>query len=285
MTRLRAAYRLACEFGDAVGAHKVGLVAAALTFYVVFALVPTMVAFGLLASAVLSPDDVATVATTVGNNLDSVAGGGTDETVWGPLARIASTAPSIGLFTTSGVVAILVALFSASRVVVTVRQALDSIFDQTADHGGWLLRGLAAIVALVALTTLAAFAAGFLLVPRLLTEITGHPVAFGNEVMNWLITVVALVTGLKLLYQYGSHHHRRTRRPSVPWTSPGIWFGTAWIAAATSLLGYLIAWSSGTAATLLIFGSPIVLMTWLYAVFLGVLLGAELTALDRRHRP
>lgn len=278
--RVCSAVRVVGEFTRAVETHKVGLVAAGLTFYVVFALVPAVIAFGLFASVVLDPADLADVGGNVAATLGSVTGKGTDETVWEPLARLSTH--TIGLFTISGVLAVLVALFSASRVVVTIRQALDVTFAVPQERQGWLLRLTAAVVALVALLTMAAVTVAVLVIPRVLTEMTGEPVRFGNTGWNWLLGFLAIAAGSKLLYQYGPHTLKRTRRPRVPWTTVGIWATSGWTLTASATLGWLIEWSTGTMSTILIFGSPVIVMTWLYVLFLGMFLGAELTALQNR---
>lgn len=288
--RLRAAYGTARELADAIGVHQIGVVAAALAFYITFALVPIGVAFGLIASVLLTPDQVVTVASNVGDGLHSATAAGTSDNVWAPLVKITAAAPSIGLFTVSGLLAIAVALFSSSRIVVTTRRTLDAIFDTPVERNGWLLQGVAAIIALIGFITLAAAAAVLLIVPRIVTEVTGVQVDVGREGANWLIGFLILGVAMKFLYQYGPHSPvsvwrrvgKRTPRPRVPWFSYGAWFAAAWVTLTSAFLGILISMSAGSA--ILIFGTPVIVMVWLYAVAAGALLGAEITALERRHR-
>ena len=75
--------------------------------------------------------------------------------------------------------------------------------------------------------------------------------------------------------------HQRQR---VGWLSPGAWAGTLGIAGATIGVGVYARFSSSLSAAVLLFGTAVVILLWLYLCFLAVLWGAIIEADAARQR-
>ncbi len=88
--------------------------------------------------------------------------------------------------------------------------------------------------------------------------------------------IVVTFLGVRWLMHHAPNHGRR-----VPWTSPGVLLATVGILAATVGVGVYARFSSSLGAAVLLFGTAIVVLLWLYLCFLSLLWGAIVEA-DRQ---
>jgi uncharacterized BrkB/YihY/UPF0761 family membrane protein len=75
--------------------------------------------------------------------------------------------------------------------------------------------------------------------------------------------------------------HLTAARQRIPIRALGPVAATAVIAASTIGVGIYAHFSSTLSAAVLVFGSPVVALLWLYLCFLGLLIGSEMEAMRR----
>ena len=78
--------------------------------------------------------------------------------------------------------------------------------------------------------------------------------------------------------------HAPNRAQRVPWTSPGPVVATLGILAATIGVGLYVRFSASLSVTVLLFGTAVVILLWLYLCFVALLWGAIVEADSRRRR-
>jgi uncharacterized BrkB/YihY/UPF0761 family membrane protein len=282
--RLHNLYAAAWDIAGSAGAHRVGVAAAATALYSILAIVPGAIAFGLLAGTLLRPREVQEIADNISDAIEAVTTPEYATDFWDKLTELTATAPSVGVFTISGVVALMVALYSSSRVMVTIRQTLDLVFAVPVRTNGVLLRGLSAVFSLASFVLIAATAVGLFIAPRIVTEVTGYQVTFGDTLLNWAVGFIILGLLIRWLFIFGPHRPESRQRPDVPLFSAGVWLAALWVLGTSAAIGLLIQLSSGIANLLLIFGSPIIVILWLNTALSGLFYGAEVSAYEVRRR-
>jgi membrane protein len=131
------------------------------------------------------------------------------------------------------------------------------------------LAGLVAAVGLVILLTF---------VPRMLgwLGVTGVTTSTGSWILDWLVVTALAFASVRWILHHAPNHGER-----VPWTSLGAVVGTVWIVAVTGGVGIYAKYSSSLGAAVLVFGTAVVILLWLYLCFVGLLWGAVIEA-DRQ---
>jgi len=283
-SQVKRAWAYLNVLGMNAGNHKIGLASAGITFYVLFAMVPTVIALSLMASTFLPAETVTEVAVNVSSTLGVAT---TQGAAWLPLANLASSTAGSNIFTLSSLIAILVASFSASRIVITIRTTFDDIFNVKDLRHSLVQRLAAAVITIAAFFTVVCVAAILLLVPKVSAFVGGTAVRFDNTFVNFIaaffITLVAVFT----LFRYAPHYsqkflsreHKVSPRARIGVFDAGVWLTAVWILVSTFFLQYFITLSTGSTATIMIFGSSASIMIWMYLVWFGIFLGAEVTAL------
>ena len=249
------------------------LVAGGVTYYVLLALFPALLAlvfiYGLMFDRV-----------QVEQQVDAMAGVLPDsarQLIATELHQIVSS--SGGALSIGVVISVLFALWSASRGMSGLMSALDICYGQEERRSfvrfnlvalgltlGMIAVGVVAIALVAALPALvsATGLGGFLKWVALVVE---WPVLFG-----------VAVTALAVLYRYAPDRDE----PQWRWLTPGAVAATAlWIAGSVAFTAYVANFGSYNAT----YGSltgVVVLLTWLYLTSLAVVLGAEINAESER---
>lgn len=260
-----------------VHGERLTLAAGGLSYFTVLAIVPMLVAFGAIASLFVSQGDIREIYESVAQAVPAAAD--PDGSISSALENVA-TASSTTALTVSTFLSVVVGLYAASRVVIGMRMALDSIFAVPVVRSPLLARLLSSVIALIFLILAALGAAALTVVPPVLRLLEID--AVGLAVVNWILAFLLIGVALRWIYQHGPHFPRG-HGIRVSWLAPGVWFGAAWIMVATGLLGVVVSASSTIGATVLVFGTAIVLLLWLYLVAFGALVGAAIV--EANHRP
>lgn len=243
------------------------LVAAGLAFYTFFALAPAAIAIGAIAGIFLSPEELARAwQDLLSRSPDTLSA--LQPAVDG-LTKVAMSA-SGGVALVTGVSALVVAMYAASKSVYGLRVAMTTALSGGVPSTGFALRIISAVAALVVLVGIVVGLGVMTILPSLLGAV-GLDAPAGTRIgwVNWL--VVALVTwGLVYL----TFRTAPVGGGQVRWRSPGVLVSVAWILGAVAVFGLYSAWSSAVGAALLVYGAPIALLLWLYLVALGLLIGA-----------
>ena len=250
--------------------HRVSLAAGGMAFFISLAIAPTAIAFGALAGLVLQPDEVGRfledlIARTPG--LEPVQG------IVDPVVTVVEQSSGRG-FSVATIIGILIAVFAASRVVVSTRQSLDDAFGVDTERSGLIQRVGATVVTFVGIVLAVVLMVALALLPRLLEAFgLSAGVASTAPALGYLGVLVVAYPLAWVLYRHGSHE-----RVPVPFWAPGMAVAAIGVLAASAGVGLYVQLSSTVSATLAVFGAPLVVLLWLYFVALAVLVGAEVAA-------
>ncbi len=252
------------------------LVAGGVTYYVLLALFPALLALVSLYGLVF---DRAQVEKQV-NAMSGVLPESARQLISTELHQIVSS--SGGALSIGAVIAVLFALWSASRGMSGMMSGLDIAYGETETRSiirfnlialgltlGLLVGGVISI-ALVAV------------LPAVTAAVQG---AGGGGIMKWVVLIVEwpvllafIMFLLALLYRYAPDR----RAPQWRWATPGaVVGGVLWILGSI-LFSVYVANFSNYNATYGSLGAVVVLLTWLYLSAFVVLLGAQINAETER---
>lgn len=272
---LQAVVAYVREISTRLGDHRASLASGGLAYFVVLALAPAAVVVGSLAGLLLTPSEIRQAFERLQEASPSLASnvsGLTDALI--SVVENASTT-SVTVATT---VSVVVAIYAASKVVYGIRLAQDASYGVVSTDRTLLVRAVSAVITLVALLAVTVVIVAFTFVPKILSAfgLTDVRLLTGSTAVDWigLVVVVWLLVRLTM-------GHLTAARQRIPFRALGPIAATAVIAASTVGVGIYAHFSSTLSAAVLVFGSPVVALLWLYLCFLGLLIGSEMEAMRR----
>jgi membrane protein len=247
--------------------------AAALSYYFLFALVPTLlfltVLIGLLPVGGLLDRLLAYAARVLPADAMSVLTGILDQVVRGAGGGLLS-------------VGVAGALWGASRAIRSIITALNVVYDVRHPRPWWRRQ----VVSLLLTVTFGLFTlTGLVLlvfgerIGRALAERAGFGPFFSASwaVLHWAAVGVFLLTALDLVYHFAPAVRQRWH-----WLTPGSAFAlTAWLLASIGLRLYVTHVANYNAAYGSI-GGVILLLLWLYVTSVALLVGGQINAVIAR---
>ncbi|MBV9117162.1 MAG: YihY/virulence factor BrkB family protein [Acetobacteraceae bacterium] len=252
------------------------LVAGGVTYYVLLALFPALLALVFIYGLVF---DRAQVETQV-NAMSGVLPEAAQKLIATELHQIVSS--SGGALSVGVVLSVLFALWSASRGMSGLMSGLDIAYGETEKRSfirfnlialgltlGLLVAGVI-VIALVAVlpAVAAAFQGGG----------GGGVVKWVALIVEWPILLGLFMVLLALLYRYAPDR----RAPQWRWASPGAIVGSVLWIVGSILFSLYVGNFANYNATYGSLGAVVVLLTWLYLSAFVVLLGAEINAETER---
>jgi membrane protein len=178
------------------------------------------------------------------------------------------------------IIAVILALWSASSGMVALQTALDIAYDVPSDRT-FLAKRLYAVELLLATVVFGGIAAALLVFGAPLGTSIQHHLSFssaaftiGWNVVRWLINVVFGSLLFSIYYFVGPNHES----PRWQWISPGGLAGTAIFLAASVAFSFYVAKFGSYGKTYGALAGVVILMLWLYLTGLAVLIGGELNA-------
>jgi membrane protein len=260
---------LAARVWDQVWAHEVLDRAAALSYYFLFALFPTLLfltaLLGLMPEPALLDHLLGYAARVLPPDAMSLLRALTGEVVRGAGGELIS-------------VGVLGALWGASRGVRSIITALNVVYDVQRPRPWWRRQ----VVSVVLTVTFCLFTlTGLLLlifgerIGRELADWAGLGALFAASwsVLHWVAVIVLLVTAMDLVYYLAPAVRHRWH-----WLTPGAAFAlTAWLAASLGLRLY-VTHVGDYNATYGSIGGVILLLLWLYVTGAALLVGAQINA-------
>ena len=263
------------EVTSRLGVHRASLSAGGLAYFVVLAIAPAAVVVGSLAGVFLTPVEIRDAFARLQEASPSLASnvsGLTDALI--SIVENASTT-SITVATT---VSVIVAVYAASKVVYGIRLAQDTSFGAVSTDRTLLVRAVSAVITLAALLAVTAVIVALTLVPKILSAfgLGDFRLVTGSAVLDSIVLIVMVW----LLVRLAMGHLTAARR-RVPVRALGPVAATTVIAASSIGVGIYAHFSSTLRAAVLVFGSAVVALLWLYLCFLGLLLGSEMEAVRR----
>lgn len=253
------------EFKD----DRVTLIAAAVTYYLLLSLFPTITAFvsiyGLFA-------DPSTVAKHLRVLADVVPAGGMailDE----QLTKLTDTGG-----TTLGVALLLslaAAFWSASSGVKTLFEAMNVAYDEREQRSFLLYNGIALLFTVAGVVGAILVVAAVVLVPGGLSLIgLGEGFEWLLRIASYFILSIALLSGLAALYRFGPSREQAKWR----WVSPGAILAAAVILIVSLLFSWYAASFGHYDATYGSLGALVGLLTWIWISVAAVIIGAEVNS-------
>lgn len=266
---LKAAPGVGGRIFTRLSAQNIGLLAAGIAFYGLLSVFPGITAVVAIGGLIMDPEVLMTQSETFSELLPEAGA----EIVLGQLREVAdaeSRSLSIAVL-----IAVLVALYSASRGVENFIKGINVIYGLTEDRGFFRLKALTLglTLALILGLVLAVFVVAA--VPATLAFLTpegwGAALAF---VLRWPILFGFGIAGIAMLYRLGPVQRLSRWR----WLTPGAVLACAlWVAGSLGFSLYVQSFASYN-ETFGALGGVIVLLTWMWLSAFVVLFGAVVDA-------
>jgi membrane protein len=250
-------------------ADQVPLIAAGLAFYAFLSLFPTLIAAILLYGLLADPSQVSDQVNSIGSALPGSAQQLLSEQMTS-LTKTNQQSLGIGL-----VVALVVALWSASGGMGNLITAVNITYDEVDKRGIIRRKGLALLMTLGAIVFVVVAVALIAVLPAVMNSL-GLPLAVQVlvQVVRWVGLVVAMMLALAVLYRVAPNRDA----PKLRWVSVGAVAGKIlWIIASIGFSVYVNNFSS-YGKTYGSLAGVVILLVWLWITNYLVLLGAEMNA-------
>lgn len=263
---------------DHYRASRTNLAVAGISYFSFMALVPMAIAIGSVAGIFLTPDQI----TRAWSDVEATAPASMEAltpTV-DSLVQLVTTA-STGSFTVTTIITTAIAIYAASKVVLGMRTALADTYGVPIHESGLVDRAVSALVALVGLTIIVTALAALTIVPQVLQRlgIGGGTFLDDAPVASAVIALILLYVLVRWLVSAAPGI-----RATIRFWTWGSAVATIWIVGASLGFGFYASWSSTVSSAVLVFGTPIALLLWIYLVVTGVMIGAVVQAVEVRTR-
>jgi membrane protein len=250
-------------------ADHVPLLAAGVAYYAFLALCPAIIAAVLLYGLVADPSQVANQVDQLGSTIPAPAKTLLEQQMTS-LASTNQQSLGIGL-----VIALLVALWSASGGMGNLITAVNMAYDEDDERGFVRTKALSLVMTLGAIVFMAVVLALVAVFPAVVNSL-GLPlvVQVAAQVLRWLLLVAAMMFALGVLYRTAPDRDA----PKFRWVSVGAVTATVlWVIASVGFSLYVSMFSS-YGKTYGSLAGVVVLLLWLWITNYVVLLGAEMNA-------
>jgi membrane protein len=248
---------------------NVVLMAAGVAFFALLALVPTLVAFVSLYGMVADPADVDRHV----NDVLAAAPADVREMVQAQLDSAvdrSSTAASV-----SAIVAIALALWSASAGTKHLIGAINTAYNEPESRGFLKLRGLALALTIGAVLFVVVAFAAIAVVPALLANTAlGDAARITINVLRWPLIALGLLVALAIAYRVSPDRND----PAWRWATPGALVAVVLWIAGSALFSVYAANFGNYDETYGSLAGIVVTMLWLFLSAFVVILGAEINA-------
>jgi membrane protein len=246
---------------------NVPLLAAGMAYYAFLAIFPALIAAVLLYGLFADPSKIGDQINSLGSAIPS--------DVRKLITQQITMASGSGKAGFGAVIAILLALFSASGGVGNMMTAINTAYDEEETRGFVKKRLIALGLTLGALVF-------FLLVVTLVAVVPAALQIFGTsgivffliQVARWALIVVVIAGALAILYRVAPDRDA----PKIRWTSVGAAIATIlWVVASVGFSLYVANFGS-YAKTYGTVAGFVILLLWLFITSYAILLGAEINA-------
>ena len=245
--------------------------AAALTYYLVLAMFPAIIALISIVGLILDPQQIATALTTV---LNTVAPGSAANTFSGVINQLAGSTATAGLSLILGLAS---ALWAASGYVGAFTRAANIVWETPEGRPFWKLKPLQLLLTLIGVLFIAVIALSVVATGPV-TDAIGKALGLGGtattiwDTAKWPVMVLLVAVMVAVLYYAAPNVRIRGFRFVTVGSAVAI---LVWIVASALFAFYVANFGSynktyGTLAGVVIF------LVWLWITNLAVLIGVEL---------
>jgi membrane protein len=253
------------EFND----DRVTMIAAAVTYFLLLSLFPTLTAFVSIYGLFTDP---ATVTEHL-QLLSSFVPEGGMEILNEQLTRLATTGG--GTLSFALIISIALALWSASSGVKTLFEAMNIAYDERESRNFFQLNATALLFTLAGIVGAVLMIGAAVLVPVILDFLgLGAGLEWLVRIGTYLLLIVALMLGLAALYRFGPSRQQARWR----WITPGAILATVAIIILSLLFSWYAANFGNFDKTYGSLGGLIGMLTWMWISIIAVLIGAELNS-------
>jgi membrane protein len=248
-------------------ADNVPLMAAGMAYYAFLAIFPAIIAAVLLYGFFADPS-------TIAQQLDAL-GSAVPADIRKTLTDQIGLAAGNGKVGFGAVIAILVALFSASGGMSNLMTAVNIAYDEEETRGFVKKRLIALALTVGAIVFLLIVVSLVAVLPAVLSFLgTNGLVLFLIQAARWLLIVVVISIALAVLYRVAPDRDA----PKIRWVSVGAGIATVlWIVASVGFSIYVSQFGS-YAKTYGAIAGIVILLLWLFITSYAILLGAEINA-------
>jgi membrane protein len=253
---------------EGIKLDRISMVAAATSYYALFALVPALTSIVLIYAWVSDPSDISRHISQVSDVMPKEM----QSLLQSQLSSLAGQAGGIGF---GAILTVLISLWSASKGCKALMMAMNVIYNEQEERGfikynalglGLTLLGIVlSLAAIAVIVGLPAVTGQFNLPPSLQTVIT---------VISWVILLGLFSFFLSCVYRFGPNRNAAQWK----WVSWGAVFAAVLWALASGLFSWYAAKYGDFNKTYGSLGAIIVLMTWFYLSSFVILLGGEINA-------
>jgi membrane protein len=249
-------------------ADQVPLLAAGLAYYGFLAIFPAMVAVVSLYGLVADPSQLADRVSSMMTGMPAEA----RDLIVNQLRALGSRQTSL---TIGFIVAIVIALWSASGGVSKLLTAINAAYDENEERSFLAQRGRALLVTLGAIVFMVIVFSLVAVLPALFGQVgMAGPLRWVLEVVRWVLIAVIVTVALAILYRIGPDRDA----PKMRWVSVGAVVATVlWLLASIGFSIY-VATFGNYAKTYGAVGGIVVMLLWLFITSYAILLGAEINA-------
>jgi membrane protein len=246
---------------------QVPLLAAGVAFYAFLAIFPAMVAGVIMYGFVADP---ATIATQVESVTEAMPADARQLIIEQLNTLSGQQRAGIG-----ALVAVLLALWSASAGVANLMTAINTAYDENETRSFVKKRGVALALTLGAIVFMVILLALVAVVPAALNAIgAAGPLRVLFQILRWVVVAVVITVALAVLYRVASDRDA----PKIRWVSVGAGAATLiWLLASIGFSIYVSLFGN-YAKTYGALAGIVVLLFWLWITAYAILLGAEINA-------
>jgi membrane protein len=256
-----------------VSASNIFLVAGGVTYAVLLALFPALAALVSIYGLLLDPAQVERQVEAMSHILPQES----TQMIGDELHKLVTA--SHGSLSISAAVALLLALWSASRGMSGLITAFDIAYQEKETRGFFKLNFVAVGLTVLMLTGGTVIIALVGVLPAAIQVVgLGSSAQWLLLVLEWPLLIVVVITGLAILYRYAPNR----REPRWRWVSPGAIIATIlWLVGSVAFTVYVTNFNSydKTYGSL---GGVVVMLTWLYLSSFVTLFGAVINAQAER---
>lgn len=260
---------IATRVKDKISEDNTSLAAAGVSFFGFLSLVPGLAAAVSIYAMFAEPTEIQRQLSEMLGNVPEEA----QALITDQLSRLAEQ--TSGALTGSAIVAVALALWTASSGMANLIKAINIAYDEEDQRSFLVRRGLALLLSVGAIVLLVAIAFAITAVFPWLSELTGSAMAAGvGQVLAWILAAAAFTFALAMLYRVGPHRDK----PEWKWVNLGsimalvLWLG------ATVLFRIYVANFGTYNETYGSLAAVVILLFWLYITSFAVLLGAQINA-------
>jgi membrane protein len=248
-------------------ADNVPLMAAGMAYYAFLAIFPAIIAAVLLFSFFADPSTITTQLDALGTAIP--------EDIKKTITDQVGLAAGNGKVGFGAVIAILVALFSASGGMSNLMTAVNLCYDEEETRGFVKKRLVALALTVGAIVFFLVVVSLVAVLPIVLGFLgTSGIVAFLIQAARWVLIVVVITVALAVLYRVAPDRDA----PKLRWVSVGAGIATLlWIVASVGFSIYVSQFGS-YAKTYGAIAGIVILLLWLFITAYAILLGAEINA-------